>query len=134
MLTAHTIGSKYKEVANKPLTEITKLIRKDLKNTFKDCKFRVYKTHYSGLNIRLTYCKNPDRFGYWEGYNDKHIRLKNSFMKEIKEITDQYNFDNSDGMSDYFHVNFYANIVWDRQVMEDMDKSGLVKDDPDNVR
>mgnify|MGYP003112842061 FL=1 len=134
MLTAHTVGSKYKEVKDKPLTEITKLIRKDLKDKFKDCKFRVYKTHYSGLTIRLTECKNPDRFGYWEGYNDKHIRLKRSFMKEIDQTADQYNFDNSDMMTDYSHVNFYVNIVADTNVLKEIDESGKVVDDPDNVR
>jgi hypothetical protein len=44
--------------------------------------------------------------------------MKNDFMKEIKDITNQYNFDNSDTMSDYFHVNFYVNIIFDYSITD----------------
>ena len=117
METAHTVGSKYQQVKNLPLTDIVKLIRKDLKK-FNDCKFSVRKANYTQITIELMSCNNQDRFGWFEGYKDKALRLKNDFIKEIKNITDQYNFDDSDSMSDYFHVNFYVNIIFDYSITD----------------
>jgi hypothetical protein len=120
METAHTVGSKYQQVKNLPLTDIVKLIRKDLKK-FNDCKFSVRKANYTQITIELMSCNNQDRFGWFEGYKDKALRLKNDFIKEIKNITDQYNFDNSDSMSDYFHVNFYAYIKCNYSLLKEME-------------
>ena len=91
MLTAHTVGSKYKEVKDKPLTEITKLIRKDLKDKFKDCKFRVYKTHYSGLTIRLTECKNPDKKDEWQDVTRRETieGAETAINGSVKHFTDK---------------------------------------------
>ena len=55
-------------------------------------------------------------------------------MREIDQVADQYNFDNSDMMTDYSHVNFYVNIVPDSKVLKEIDEGGKVVDDPDNVR
>ena len=40
------------------------------------------------------------------------ILLKN-FRNKVKEILDQYNFNNSEIMTDYFHVNFYSHFYLD---------------------
>lgn len=112
METAHTVGSKYKEVKNIPQKEINKLIKQNLKK-FKDCTFSVYSRHLGAITIKLVSCNNSNYFELHQGYNSEIVRMKNDFMKEIKEITNQYNFNNSDSMSDYFHVNFYVNIIFD---------------------
>ena len=106
MLSAHTVGNKYKEVQDLRPKEIAKLIRKDLKK-FKDCKFSV-KSDYNAINVKLIECTNLDRFEMHEYYHHTSIRMNNDFMKEVKTIMNQYNFDNSDTMSDYFHNNFFA--------------------------
>jgi hypothetical protein len=49
--------------------------------------------------------------------------MKNDFMKEIKNIANQYNFDNSDSMSDYFHVNFYVNIIFDYALADQVENN-----------
>ena len=51
MITAHTVGSKYKEVKNLTVVEIAKLVRKDLKQ-FNDCKFSVT-SDYNTITIYL---------------------------------------------------------------------------------
>tara|TARA_R100000773_G_C4197633_1_gene101193 strand:- start:37 stop:447 length:411 start_codon:yes stop_codon:yes gene_type:complete len=107
METAHTIGSKYNQVKNLPIKEIAKLVRQDLKK-FKDCKFSVTST-YNTINVKLSACNNLLKyFDVWEGYHQKDARYKDSFSKEVKSIMNQYNFDNSDIMSDYHHQNFFA--------------------------
>ena len=117
METAHTVGSKYKEVKNIPQKEINKLIKQDLKK-FKDCAFSVYSRHPGAITIKLVSCNNSNYFELHQGYDCKIVRMKNDFMKEIKDITNQYNFDNSDTMSDYFHVNFYVNIIFDYSITD----------------
>ena len=40
--------------------------------------------------------------------------------KDMKEAVNQYNFDDSDSMTDYFHVNFYYDIAfgkWDKPLI-----------------
>jgi len=120
MQTAHTVGSKFQQVKNLPLTDIVKLIRKDLKK-FNDCKFSVRKANYTQITIELMSCNNQNRFEWFDGYNQKILRLENNFMKEIKNISNQYNFDNSDVMSDYFHVNFYAYIKCNYLLLTEME-------------
>ena len=107
MLTAHTIGSKYREVEDLKVKEIAKLIRQDLKK-FKGCKFSV-KSTYNSVNVKLTDCDDVKKYFYiWEGVNQKDPRYIDTFHKEVKSIMNQYNFDNGDSMSDYWHQNFFA--------------------------
>ena len=73
MLTAHTIGSKYREVEDLKVKEIAKLIRQDLKK-FKGCKFSV-KSTYNSVNVKLTDCDDVKKYFYiWEGVNQKDPR------------------------------------------------------------
>ena len=107
MLTAHTIGSKYREVEDLKVKEIAKLIRQDLKK-FKGCKFSV-KSTYNSVNVKLTDCDDVKKYFYiWERVNQKDPRYIDTFHKEVKSIMNQYNFDNGDSMSDYWHQNFFA--------------------------
>ena len=115
MLTAHTVGNKYKEVKNLTVVEIAKLVRKDLKQ-FNDCKFSVtsdYNTitvylKYSPLNRLEIYDQSQEL-----GWGGKVIAIEKNFRNKVKEILDQYNFNNSEIMTDYFHVNFYSHFYLD---------------------
>ena len=107
MLTAHTIGNKYTEVKDLRVKEIAKLVRKDLKK-FKGCKFSV-KSTYNKIDVELIDCDNIKKYFYiWEGQSSKQPRYLKNFYEEVKLIMDQYNFDNGDIMSDYWHKNFFA--------------------------
>ena len=107
MLTAHTIGNKYKEVQNLSKKEIAKIIKQELKK-FKGCKFSV-KSDRNSINVKLIDCDNIKKYFYiWEGVNQKDPRYIKTFHNEVKSIMDQYNFDNGDPMSDYWHNNFFS--------------------------
>ena len=115
MLTAHTIGNKYKEVKNLTVVEIAKLVRKDLKQ-FNDCKFSVT----SDYNTITVYLKDSplNRLEIYDqsqelGWGGKVIAIEKNFRNKVKEILDQYNFNNSEIMTDYFHVNFYSHFYLD---------------------
>ena len=61
------------------------------------------------INVKLIDCDDVKKYFYiWEGVNQKDPRYTDIFYKEIKSIMDQYNFDNSDPMSDYYHNNFFS--------------------------
>jgi hypothetical protein len=115
MLTAHTVGNKYKEVKNLTVVEIAKLVRKDLKQ-FNDCKFSVT----SDYNTITVYLKDSplNRLEIYDqsqelGWGGKVIAIEKNFRSKVKEILDQYNFNNSEIMTDYFHVNFYSHFYLD---------------------
>jgi hypothetical protein len=115
MLTAHTVGNKYKEVKNLTVVEIAKLVRKDLKQ-FNDCKFSVT----SDYNTITIYLKDSplNKLEVYDqslelGWGDKVIAIEKNFRNKVKEILDQYNFNNSEIMTDYFHVNFYSHFYLD---------------------
>ena len=115
MLTAHTVGNKYKEVKNLTVVEIAKLVRKDLKQ-FNDCKFSVT----SDRNTITIYLKDSplNKLEIYDqslelGWGDKVIAIEKNFRNKVKEILDQYNFNNSEIMTDYFHVNFYSHFYLD---------------------
>jgi hypothetical protein len=115
MLTAHTVGNKYKEVKNLTVVEIAKLVRKDLKQ-FNDCKFSVT----SDYNTITVYLKDSplNRLEIYDqsqelGWGGKVIAIEKNFRNKVKEILDQYNFNNSEIMTDYFHVNFYSHFYLD---------------------
>jgi hypothetical protein len=115
MLTAHTVGNKYKEVKNLTVVEIAKLVRKDLKQ-FNDCKFSVT----SDRNTITVYLKDSplNRLEIYDqsqelGWGGKVIAIEKNFRNKVKEILDQYNFNNSEIMTDYFHVNFYSHFYLD---------------------
>jgi len=109
----NTEGSKYQQVKNLDIKEIAKLIRNDLKK-FKDCKFSVSIQRYAGgrsVHIKLMNCSTISKFVKIDRDNDYlSLSFSKDFAKKIDEIVNQYNFDKSHAMSDYFHVNFYSHI------------------------
>ena len=118
MITAHTVGSKYKEVKNLTVVEIAKLVRKDLKQ-FNDCKFSVT----SDYNTITIYLKDSplNRLEIYDqsqelGWGGKVIAIEKNFRNQVKEILNQYNFIDSEILTDYFHVNFYGHFYLDNSL------------------
>ena len=105
-----TIGSKYQEVKNLSIKEIAKLVRKDLKQ-FNNCKFSVI----SDRNSITVYLMDLslDKLTINDDYKTagaKFVVFQKDFRNKLKEILDQYNYNNSEIMTDYFDVNFYSFI------------------------
>jgi len=109
------VGNKYQEVKNLSVVEIAKLVRKDLKQ-FNDCKFSVT----SDRNTISIYLKDSplNRLEIYDqsqelGWGGKVISIEKDLRKKVKEILDQYNYNNSEMMTDYFDVNFYSYFYLD---------------------
>jgi len=110
-----TTGNKYQEVKSLSVVEIAKLVRKDLKQ-FNDCKFSVT----SDRNTISIYLKDSplNRLEIYDqsqelGWGGKVISIEKDLRKKVKEILDQYNYNNSEIMTDYFDVNFYSYFYLD---------------------
>lgn len=96
-------GSKYQETKDLDVAEIAKLIRTDLKQAFSEYKFSVRIERFSmGQSINVI-IKETD-------INDRFSDQAEELVKEVKEIIEQYNFDDSDMLSDYSHVRFYSHV------------------------
>lgn len=98
---------------------ICQQIRKDLKEAFnKEWKITVKKSVGSGIDITIRKCPEealkPDAKGKEWVYSCRaYDFIENSFIKKIEQIANAYNYDNSDGMTDYFDRNFYLHIEVD---------------------
>ena len=111
-----TVGSKYQQVKNLSVKEIAKLVRKDLKQ-FNDCKFSVT----SDRNSITVYLMDSslDKLASNEDYKETGMRFvvfEKEFGNKLKEILNQYNYNNSDIMTDYSDVKFYSYIYRDGQL------------------
>jgi hypothetical protein len=108
--------------------EDTKLIRKALKEKFPKVKFAVRKDGHLALNVVIKSAPMEIEFSANEGYKDvNHYHLHRypeteaSFYKEVLNIMNtagtRENFDESDSMTDYFHVGYYIHLSvgeWDK--------------------
>ena len=119
-----------------PFKDITAEIRKQsraLAKTF-NCKVSVTKDEYSGGRKVYVTVTNAGRyhlcpiFRQWQNKNPHSSRWDYSNPREcepgqvhladwaielmdgLKKIVDQYNWDKSDSMTDYFHVNYYSDV------------------------
>ena len=110
------VGNKYQEVKSLSVVEIAKLVRKDLKQ-FNDCKFSVT----SDRNSITVYLMDSslDKLTSNEDYKETGMRFvvfEKEFGNKLKEILNQYNYNNSDIMTDYSDVKFYSYIYRDGQL------------------
>lgn len=131
-------GSKYKYTKDLKTSEIAKLIKKELDIQFEgEAKFSVTSDVYTGgssINVKIYdvtinpyedhFLKAIQKGETIEEYNlankDHHNSYIERFNKEFKAlikkvetISNQYNFDDSDSQSDYFHVNYYNHVGFD---------------------
>jgi hypothetical protein len=123
-------GSKYDREMT--LNEIAKAVREDIKAAKKagdlprDIKVSVRGERSSmhwALNVEVKACDsvqilNTEWVKFWmENGNrptprvcevDRHTDKAKSILMTLEAITEVYNFDNSDPITDYYHVNFHC--------------------------
>lgn len=122
-------GSKYKDTANLSTTQIAKLVRSELRAKFpqkKWYKFSVrtdYFAWWSSIDVDIIAVpfkvttdeyveavKNNINRSY---YNIKMFTPEAEELERVsKAILNQYNFDDSDSQTDYFHVNYYWHVQY----------------------
>lgn len=119
--------------------DIALFIRNELKEKYHHCKFSVTKKSYTGgASITVALISAP--FDVFEAVSESdseqlrsrkewniksgHTEVNHYYIRDAKDITEKarevieevkniansYNFDDSDGMIDYFHTNFYLTI------------------------
>lgn len=101
------------------LTEVAKRIREEVGKKYPALTFSITKDNYS-IYIYLMKGnfqaindgeENPLQLNHYYLDRDDRITEKaKSVMQDVKKIADQYNWNNSDPMTDYFDVNFYLNM------------------------
>jgi len=135
-------GSKYEQVKEYGLTAIAKLIRADIKQAKQDglwpahWKYSVRTEKYAGggsIEVTVTNCVDawvPEDFtkcAINSGCNErtKYHHYRNcggaehlteeaeGALKVLKQIHGAYNFDGSESMVDYFHVNYYGQVEFE---------------------
>jgi hypothetical protein len=127
------IGTKYNQSLR--TTEIATLIRQEIKAAVKSgmlpkAKYSVRSAHFAGgssIDIAIKApsftIMNPKRIELevrdprfqWQTYESepRYTAEASSTLKKIEGMLASYNFDDSDSMTDYFHVNFYGNVKFD---------------------
>jgi hypothetical protein len=125
---ARHYGNKYD--GSLDIKEIAKLVRQDIKKAVKagelpnGLKTSVKISRYTGgQSLRVTvkagitdiYTQDyVDGHNYGSAYTEEALQVK----KVLAEIVEAYNFDKSDIMTDYFHVNFYGFVEFDHNLTE----------------
>tara|TARA_Y100001960_G_C14110610_1_gene557286 strand:+ start:55 stop:462 length:408 start_codon:yes stop_codon:yes gene_type:complete len=110
------IGNKYEQVKDLDKKDIAKLIRKDLKK-FSDSKFSVQIRRFTGhgsIDVRLISTDINKRIS--KRTNElcaNYPEINKDFRSEVESIIDQYNFNKSDMMQDYAHVNYWSSFELD---------------------
>jgi hypothetical protein len=120
-----TQGDKYSDKLT--TTEIAKLIRSEIKSKFPNIKTSVTSKYYSGgssINVKIKFVpfavykpeyissyKKAVASNNWTDVRmfdrDPYTMEYNDLVRIIKNIGNQYNYDDSDAQIDYFHTNFY---------------------------
>ena len=134
-------GSKY--TPGTDVKEIAKMIRKDIADAIKagripagtKCSVRIDRFS-GGKSIDLYVTALPAGFhiysreyvehtltnkhGYFEG--KRRSDEATALIKTLKSISDSYNYDDSDSMTDHFDVNFYGHEDFDSKLeCDDLD-------------
>ena len=130
-------GNKYEQVKGYGLTAIAKLIRADIKQAKQDgllpahWKYSVRTEKFAGggsIEVTATNCVDawvpedftkcainsgchePTKYHYYQKCDGaEHLTEEaEAALKVLKQIHGAYNFDGSESMVDYFHVNYYG--------------------------
>lgn len=100
-------GSNYD--SSLTVKEIAKKVRQFGRKEFKDCKFSVTST-FRSIDIDLVSSPELTR-----EYNEKlgyysYTKYGREIHNKVEDFAESFNFDKSNSMEDYFHVNFYLRI------------------------
>lgn len=96
------VGSNYDpKLTNK---QISSIIKKHLSSRFPFVKWSASSKGYNSINLSIKESPFP-----------KHSEILEAIIKYAEKLLNSYNFNDSDMMTDYFHVNFYdrVSIEWD---------------------
>lgn len=101
-------GSKYQATKDIYGSELVKIIKQDLRDSLpKTYKVLARKEMYAGgWSIHFT-IKNT---GIEKYVDHEETTAHKELVDKVSDIVEQYNFDNSDIMSDYFSTKFYKHV------------------------
>ena len=149
--------------ANSPFVEITAEIRKQARKLVKGygCKVSVTKEEYAGGRKVYVTVTSSERnhlcpiFRKWQNQNPHSSRMdfvnpRNckpgtvhladwaiEMRAALKEIVEQFNWDKSDTMTDYFHVNYYTDVDFgyklDQKAQADIDGAFAISDEEETI-
>jgi|694.fasta_scaffold21915_8 hypothetical protein len=121
------------------ITEIAKRTRESLAKEFPNLTFSVTKKSFAGgSSLHVALMKGD--FDAFTDSETKHVQLNPNYiekddrltaeakrvMERAKDISEAYNWDNSDPMTDYFDVNYYLHLnigKWDTPYQKVASKS-----------
>jgi len=134
-------GSKYQTTRNLTTSETAKLIRQEINEKYSkkdgwkisvrtklfaggssidvwvvDTKIKVFQDDYAKLEIAKDW--EGIRSIRWE--NQGYTEEFNKVLKDLEAIVNQYNYDDSDSMTDYFNVGFYSSVGIDWEAKKDL--------------
>jgi len=121
--------------------DIAKQTREELKKKFPKCKFSVTMENYSGgSSISINLMSAPfEALTNGQGHSQiNHYYMDNNdltsealeVMTYAKNYIQSFNFDDSDGMIDYFHTNFYVHFSigkWSKNFVNTSQKTDTYK-------
>lgn len=122
-------GDKYEATRDLPLKEKAKLIKREILVKHPDIKVSVRTEFFSmGCAIRISVKKVPTRVSYLEDhpYGGKTRKLTTrgrAILESIQAIANQYRYNDSDAMIDYFNTNFYCTPQYDLDLLWGEDKA-----------
>jgi hypothetical protein len=138
-------GKKYQETKNLPLKEIAKRVKKEVLAKHPYINISVKTDHFSGgssLDVHIT--AYPKQFlekkllytemshlpedkipkYAWVASEDENAK---ALLKDIEHIVNQYRYDDSDSMIDYFSNNFYSSVLFDHDLRKiELKRLGMV--------
>jgi hypothetical protein len=120
-------GEKYEQHRQKPITEIAKLIREDIKaaivsGEIPKAKYSVRVHKYSGgRSINVVIKGAP--FEIYGSIMECGPAIFTEEARRVKEVVEAirnaYNYDNSDAMTDFFSVHYYGATDYDSRELSE---------------
>lgn len=138
-------GKKYEETRNLPIKEIAKRVKKEVLAKHPYISISIRTKHFSGgrsLDVDITaYPKHflEKKLLYTEMQNIPEDKIPKyawvasedenakALIKDIEHIVNQYRYDDSDGMIDYYATNFYLSVQFDHDLRRtELKRLGMV--------
>jgi len=125
-------GNKYKQTQDLPLKTRAKMIKEEILAKHPDIAVSVRTEFFSmGCAIRVKVTRLNGQIGEvwvdnWGNKNYRYTARAKALLDSIQKIANQYRYDDSDGMIDYFSTNFYCTPDFDHALtMREYKQLGL---------
>lgn len=102
----NAVGSKYEQVRHMDIKDIAKLVRADLKKAYPQYRFGVRIERYSMGQTMDVEIKDSGL--------ERRTPEAHELEKAVRGIVDQYNYNDSNVMSDYHNENFHTSVMVER--------------------